>query len=184
MKRMIAVVSVLAIGLGSLTALAAALESGLKIGDAPGAFNVKDITGPNAGKSLCYRCNYGARPVVSVFAREVNDNLASLIKQVDAVVEQNKDKKMAAFVVVLAEDADKLAPKLEALAKQNGIKNVPLTIFDGVAGPDSYNIAKGADVTVLMWNKMSVKANFALEKGKLDDKMITTIVAETSSILK
>jgi hypothetical protein len=31
------------------------LESGLQVGDKAGAFNVKDCTGPNKGKSLCYR---------------------------------------------------------------------------------------------------------------------------------
>ena len=36
-------------------AVAADLKSGLQIGDSAGAFNVKDITGPNKGKSLCYR---------------------------------------------------------------------------------------------------------------------------------
>jgi hypothetical protein len=35
--------------------VAADLQSGLQIGDACGPFNVKDITGPNKGKSLCYR---------------------------------------------------------------------------------------------------------------------------------
>ncbi len=32
-----------------------AVESGLKVGDAAGAFNVDDVTGPNKGKTLCYR---------------------------------------------------------------------------------------------------------------------------------
>jgi hypothetical protein len=36
-------------------AIAADLQSGLKVGEHAGAFNVKDITGPNKGKSLCYR---------------------------------------------------------------------------------------------------------------------------------
>ena len=35
--------------------VAAELQSGLQVGDHAGAFNVKDITGPNKGKSLCYR---------------------------------------------------------------------------------------------------------------------------------
>jgi hypothetical protein len=34
---------------------AADLQSGLQVGAAAGAFNVKDITGPNKGTSLCYR---------------------------------------------------------------------------------------------------------------------------------
>ena len=39
----------------SAVALAADIKSGLQIGDSAGAYNVKDCTGPNAGKSLCYR---------------------------------------------------------------------------------------------------------------------------------
>jgi hypothetical protein len=35
--------------------MAAELKSGLEVGDACGAFNVKDITGPSKDKTLCYR---------------------------------------------------------------------------------------------------------------------------------
>jgi len=35
--------------------IAAEVQSGLQVGEAAGAFNVKDITGPNKGISLCYR---------------------------------------------------------------------------------------------------------------------------------
>ncbi len=31
------------------------VKSGLQLGDAPGAFNVLDITGPYKGTKLCYR---------------------------------------------------------------------------------------------------------------------------------
>jgi hypothetical protein len=165
-------------------AVAEELKSGLAIGEAPGAFNVNDITGPNKGTSLCYRCQYGARPVVAVFARDVNDNLAKVIKDVDGLVEKNKEKDLKAFVVVLSEDADKVAPKLEALAKKNDIKNVPLTTFDGAAGPEEYKISKDADVTVLMWNKSEVKSNFALPKGKLDAAAAKKIVAAAEKLVK
>ena len=72
---------------------------------------------------------------MSIFAREITDNLASLVKQIDEQVGKNESKQMAAFVVLLAEDADAAAPKLEELARKQGIKHVPLTIFDGAAGP-------------------------------------------------
>ncbi len=31
------------------------LESGLQVGERTSAYNVRDITGPNQGKTLCYR---------------------------------------------------------------------------------------------------------------------------------
>ena len=36
-------------------AVAADLESGRNVGDSARAFNVNEVTGPNKGKSLCYR---------------------------------------------------------------------------------------------------------------------------------
>ena len=121
---------------------------------------------------------------MSIFARELTDDLASLVKQVDEQVAQNNSKKMAAFVVVLTEDPDAAAPKLEDLAKKQDIKNVPLTIFDGEAGPGSYKIAEEADVTVMMWKGLEVKANHAFKKGELNAEKVKTIVADTSKILE
>jgi hypothetical protein len=31
------------------------IKSGLQVGESTEAFNVRDITGPNKGKTLCYR---------------------------------------------------------------------------------------------------------------------------------
>ena len=121
---------------------------------------------------------------MSIFAREITDDLASLVKQIDEQVEKNGSKQMKAFVVLLAEDADAAAPKLEELAKKQGIKNVPLTIFDGAAGPPSYKIAKDAEVTVLLWRGQSVKANHAFKKGELDKKGTEAIIADAPKILE
>lgn len=50
------VLASMAMGLAIAGVVAAAdLKSGLQVGEDAGAFNVKDITGPNKGKSLCYR---------------------------------------------------------------------------------------------------------------------------------
>ena len=46
------VVSIVTVG----TSLAAdAVQSGLKVGEFVSPFDVEDITGPNKGKTLCYR---------------------------------------------------------------------------------------------------------------------------------
>lgn len=127
---------------------------------------------------------YGARPVVAIFAREVTDDLASLVKQIEATVAKNQEQKMVAFLILLTEDPDKVSPKLEELAKASGIKHTPLTIFDGEAGPPNYKIAKEADVTVLLWRGRKIEANHALGKGGLNKKAIDKIVADTKLILK
>lgn len=50
----VAAVGLLVVCTGTL-ALAEGIKSGLQPGDSAGAFNVKDVTGPKKGESLCYR---------------------------------------------------------------------------------------------------------------------------------
>jgi CTP:molybdopterin cytidylyltransferase MocA len=121
--------------------------------------------------------------VVNVLTREITDNLTSLVKQLDKIVVANSSKKMAAFVVHLTDDPDASEATLKALAKKHKIKKTPLTNFDGLAGPPVYNIAKDADVTVMMWVGGTVKVNIVLKKGELTKKKIKEIVANTSKIL-
>ncbi len=106
-----------------------------------------------------------------------------MVKRVDNVVGKNKEKKMAAFLVLLSEDPDADAEKLKAFAKKNKLKNTPVTIFDGVAGPPKYKISKDADVTVMMWVGQKVRVNHAFENGKLDKSSIKKVLADTSKIL-
>src|SRR5687767_4615582 len=103
MKRLIAPACVVVLAAFTL----AAVKSGLEAGESPDAFNVKDITGPSKGKSLCYRCQYGAKPVACVFTREITPEVKALVKEIDARVAANKNKEMSAFVVLLTDDADK-----------------------------------------------------------------------------
>ncbi|MBW3542933.1 MAG: hypothetical protein KY476_21945 [Planctomycetes bacterium] len=51
--RTLALSSALVLAAG--VAMAGELQSGLQPGEKAGAFNVKDVTGPQKGTSLCYR---------------------------------------------------------------------------------------------------------------------------------
>ena len=176
----------LAPAVGLLLAVAAFAADGaatLQVGDEVGPFYVKDVTGPAAGTALCYRCRYGDQPVVSVFAREVNDELAALLKEIDGVVGNNADREMAAFLVVLTDDPAGQEEKLKQLATDAGLKNIPLTTFEDVSGPRSYKLAKDADFTVMMWVNGKVQVNQTFKMGDLTEQTIATVVKDTGKIL-
>ncbi|MBT5021107.1 hypothetical protein N9153_03175 [Planctomicrobium sp.] len=160
-----------------------AIAGGLEVGDRVGAFYVKDVTGPAAGQKLCYRCRYGQKPVVSIFARNMDGNVASLVKSVDGVVSQNKAKDMAAFVVLLSDAPEASEGNLKEVAKAKGISSTPLTTFDGVTGPPSYNISKDAEVTVMMWVGGQVKVSEELKASELTKEKINSLVGKTNTIL-
>jgi hypothetical protein len=185
MKKLPVMMMLCALAVSGLALAAEKLQSGLAVGEGPvPPFNVRDITGPSKGDTLCYRCKYGSQPVVTVFTREMNDTVKDLVKKIDAKVGANKDKKMAAFVVVLTDNPDSVEPKLEALAKDAKITNTPLTIIEGVTGPPDYKLSKDAEVTVMMWVESEVKVNQAFGKGQLDKKAVDALVAETKKILQ
>jgi hypothetical protein len=117
-----------------------------------------------------------------IFAREVSGPLTSLVKKIDAETAKNSKKNMGSFVVFL-NDKEGLDKELKALATKEGIKTCILTI-DNVAGPDGYDVAKEADVTVVLYNKRKVAANFTFRKGELTEKAIDQIVQDVSKIVK
>ena len=118
--------------------------------------------------------------MVCVFARKTTEPLASLVKQIDEKIGANG--KLKGFVVILPGKGDKPAGGLTQLATQAGIKHVPLTIGEGPDGPPDYEIAKDADVTVLMWNGHKVKATRAF-KGELTDEDVRTVMGDIPKVL-
>ena len=72
---------------------------------------------------------------------------------------------------------------LKEIAQKEGLKNVPLTVFDGIAGPEDYKIAEKADITVMMWVDSDVKVNYAFAKGELKAGSTKSIIADTKKIL-
>lgn len=177
MKNLFAVVA--AIAACSQVALAEELEVGAPVS----AFYVKDVTGPAAGTKLCYRCLYGNKPVVSIFARDIDGNVASLIKEVDGVVAKNQDHNMKAFVVLLTDEPEAKEAKLKQVADEGKVSHTPLTTFDGVTGPQPYKIAQDAEVTVMMWVDGKLQVNEAYKANELTKDKIGSVVSKTKTIL-
>lgn len=162
---------------------AAELKSGLQVGDYPFPFYVADVTGPAAGQKLCYRCNYGARPVVNIFTRKIDANVTKLVKEIDEVVGKNRENRMAAFVVVLTDEPSAQEASLRKTAESNSIRHTPLTVFDNSKGPGKYKLSDAADVTVMMWVEDDVKVNHAFRLAELNTDMISKVVGDTQKIL-
>jgi hypothetical protein len=87
------------------------------------------------------------------------------------------------FVVLLTNDPDADEKNLTALAKKHKIKTVPLTMFDGVAGPASYKISKDAETTVLLWKGRSITSNHAFAKGKFNKDGAAAVLKDLDKLL-
>ena len=59
------------------------LKSGLQPGDKTFAFHVQDVTGPRAGKTLCYACAFGKHSVINIQTKKLDDELLAFLKHLD-----------------------------------------------------------------------------------------------------
>ena|SRR5437660_1150130 len=112
-----------------------------------------------------------------VFAREISDGLTSLVKGLN---EKTDNRSLNSFVVLLSDD-EGAQTKLEGFAKSNKVDKTILAI-DNVTGPKAYNVAKEADVTVVLYNNRKVAANHAFKKGELNQAAVEKILSELPKI--
>jgi hypothetical protein len=118
--------------------------------------------------------------VVCVFARKTSEPLASLVKQIDSKI--GEEKQLKSFVVLLAHKGDKAEDHLEELATSAGIKHVPLTLTRDPDGVPNYELSKEADITVVMWSHHAVKATRGF-KGDLAEDDIKAILSDLPIVL-
>ena len=176
-------------GLVTIAASAEEIKSGLQEGDFVPAFHVTKAGGAQDdgkpdGWTGCYRCYLGNKPVVMVFARSTDENLAKLVQEIDDTVAANSDKKMASFVNIIGKDADKAAESAKKFAKKHDFKNVAICVAKDLPnGPEGFAISPQADVTVMTYVNGKVKDNQSFGEGKVDGKGIASVVAGTQKIL-
>ena len=174
----------------AVSARAAELKSGPQKGEEIGAYEVVKVAGNphdgvKVGEELCYRCKLGNRPMVMVFARKSDKNLAKLIQDLDKVVSKNEEKKLGAFVALIGtKDEAKSKAIAEKLIKETEASNIAVVAAkDQPNGPESYKLDPKADVTVLICVKGEVAANHALSASDLNEKTAKLIIADTAKIL-
>ena len=180
----------MALVLGLASVASAEMTSGPQAGEMVGAFTVTKVTGnPDDGvadgRTLCYRCKMGQRPVVMVFARSADEKLAKLLKKIEEEVEEHQSEKLTSFVNMIGTDAESLKKATADFAAKHGIKRIAFVVPEHAEnGPPDFKIAPEADVTVVCYKGGEVKANHAFAKGALYDDKIDAIVEASCSLVE
>ena len=149
--------------------------SGVPVGKRPGPYSFLVATGTERGKQTCFICEQEKKPAAVVFARKLTPELGTLLAKLDAEVAARKDTGFKVWMTQLAAKAD-----LDGLAKwatEHAVGSMPVGTFEDADGPPAYLLAADADVTVLLFVKEKVVANFAFRGGELTP-------AATAAVLK
>ena len=173
----------LAVVLSAVAVAAEPLISGPQVDDKViTPFAPLNINGESAGDMNCLVCQNQDNPVVMIFAREVTPELTKLVKRVDQMTGKHKDAQMGSFVV-FCQDREGLRDELKAMARDQELKNLVLSIWMQPKSADApnpirkYRVSPAADVTVVLYSDNKVKANYAFRKGEMTDKDVDAIVA-------
>ena len=164
------------------TVAQAEVTSGPQVGEQVGAFTVTKVAGNaddgvDEGKTLCYRCRMGQRPVVMVFARSADEKLAKFLKKLEEEIEEHQDTKLSAFVNMIGTDEDALKKSAADFVAKHGLTRVAFVVpTQAKDGPDNLKIAPDADLTVVCYKEGTVKANHAFAAGGLSDDKIDALV--------
>lgn len=162
------------------------LKSGPAAGDQIGAFEVVKVAGAEsdgveAGKTLCYRCKYGSSPMVMVFTRNGNGEVAKFVGQLDAAVAKHSDHGLKGFVNLLGANEGELQTQAKTLGKSN--KSVPVVVpVDFQKGPEGYALNDEAEVTIILAKKGEVVATHACAAGEFNDKAAKEILAQVEKL--
>jgi hypothetical protein len=160
---------------------------GLKCGDSIGAFYVTKVAGAEddgveQGEQLCYRCKYGSRPMVMVFARETGGKVNQLVKEIDAAVKANEDAELKGLVTLMGEDVAALKQSAAKFAKKSGATQIPVVVAkDNVTGPSNYKIDGKAAVTVVVAKEGGVVATHNFAKANKVD--VAAVMGEVKKML-
>ncbi len=161
----------------SVNALAAGpCVSGLAPGQKVGPYSSVVSVGKERGQAHCFICATEDRPAVVVFARSLDDSLGKLTRGLDKALVDHKASELRAWVTFLNADQTNFDPKVVAWSKKEAIRGVPLSVFEDADGPPSYKVSRDADVTVLVFAKQKVVANFAFRSGELSDEHIADVL--------
>jgi hypothetical protein len=114
-----------------------------------------------------------------VFAKNNAAALAGLVKELDKLVAEKKDSKLASVVNILAEEPEKIKEDVAKFVEKNEVKNVALAVTDE-SSSKGFKINAEAEVTVMVYRDKKVTANHALKAGGLDAKKIAAIVADAA----
>lgn len=106
--------------------------------------------------------------------------MAGLVKELDALVAAEEERKLAAVVNFIGEANDEAKEKIKRFGDKHSLKKVSLA---ATTEADKFKISDDAEVTVMLYRGKKVKFNYALSKGGLDEKAIATIVEGANKML-
>jgi hypothetical protein len=119
-----------------------------------------------------------------IFARKSDADLASLVKQLDALLVQHANQKLASFVNFIGPDSEALQAEAKKFGREHEVKHVALVVpIDHEHGPPGFQISPATATTVMIYRDATVAATHGLAADGLTKAKIRQILTDASKVL-
>lgn len=155
----------------------------LRSGDSIGAFRVTKVGGAiddgvEAGEDLCYRCRYGSRPMVLIFARKSGPGLKRLAERVDAAIDANQDAHLRGLLTFFGDEPAKLTDAATEFVSECPVRMLPVTVAEeATTGPVDYRIDVNAPLTVIIASDSQVVETAVFSDEAIDPDAVMEVVS-------
>lgn len=157
-------------------------ETAVATGEIP-SFYVRAVTGPLAGKSVCYVCRNGERPAVIVLLREIGPDVTLLLKELDRKVNRHRAEGLRCFAVLLTDTPQRDAARLQTLAFDEKIE-LPLTLLGESATQGStLAFSREATVSVVTCQDRRIVERFSFKTGACDENARRSVIAAAEKLV-
>lgn len=160
----------------------AAAKDGCDPGALVPAFYVREITGRRPNLATCLVCRFGARPVILMSVRHLDDQVTELITQVDRIVDDQRGQGLRGFAMFLTDDTRSLQPRLTTMARQQELF-LPLAIPVESGGPATLKLPEDEALTVVMYHDRTIHRTLHFKSDELTDNAIAEIARLTKSFV-
>lgn len=156
----------------------------MNIGAEIPSFYVRAVTGPQAGKSVCYVCRNGDRPVVLVLLKELSPDTAALLKELDRSVNRHRADGLRCFAVFLTDTPQKDSARLQTMAFDEKI-DIPLTLAGEAATQgSSVAVPVGTTISVITYHDRRIVQRFSFKPGTCDESARRTIISASEKLIE
>jgi hypothetical protein len=159
---------------------------------------VKKVAYTTKGKYHCLVTEYDLNPVVLLFARNLEENIAfrDLLTKIEGAIERNPGVRMRSFVVFVSDDIANISldddkrveaeKKIQKLADDLKLKNVVLTLASK-ADVAKYALDDATALTAVLYKQLKIEAVKKVTRDKLDKvdaDPVKAIMTEVAGKLK
>lgn len=123
----------------------------------------------------------GPHPNVLIFAREVSEPLAMLVRKVDEVAREPANR-VDSFLVLVG-DGPKLEPALKELAVKHRLKNTTLSV-EPASTVRSFRVSKQNDITVLVCDNGGSRGFYTFKVQSFTERSCDKFLADLSKVIQ